>query len=103
MKIWTCRSSSRRRRLSVRGWCERVFVLTTNQKGVLAELKIASAAAEHGIGVYQPLSGHSRADLLFDADGLLLRVQCKWGRLVGDLVVAKLGQCRCSPRGLCAN
>ena len=76
-----------------------MFVLATNQKGVLAELKIAAAAAELGIDVYQPLSGHSRADLIFDVAGRLLRVQCKWGHVGsgGSVVVAATGGSRSTP------
>jgi prevent-host-death family protein len=73
-----------------------VFVLDSNQKGVTAELKVAAAAASLGLGVYQPLSGHSRADLVFEVADQLLRVQCKWGRLTaaGDAILVHVGSSR---------
>jgi hypothetical protein len=53
-------------------------MLTTNQKGALAEAKIVAAAAETGIGVSRPLADE-RYDLIFDLRPQLLRVQCKMG------------------------
>jgi hypothetical protein len=74
-------------------------VLTTNQKGVLAEVKIAAAAAELGLGVAQPL-GDERYDLILDLRPALLRVQCKWARRIGDVVSARLYTSRRGPDGL---
>jgi PD-(D/E)XK endonuclease len=78
-----------------------VFVLTRNQKGTIAELEVAAAATKLGIGVYRPVSEHSRADLIFDLAGELLRVQCKWGRLSrnADVVIIRVGGSWCSPSG----
>jgi hypothetical protein len=53
-------------------------MLTTDQKGAIAEQAIALAAMELGIGVFRPLAPE-RYDLIFDLDGRLLRIQCKWG------------------------
>jgi PD-(D/E)XK endonuclease len=70
-------------------------VLTTNQKGVIAEAKIAAAAVEAGIGVARPLDDE-RYDLIFDLGGALLRVQCKWAVRRGDVVAIA---CRTNRRG----
>jgi hypothetical protein len=74
-------------------------VLTTNQKGALAELKIAAAAAELGLGVARPLDDE-RYDLILDLRPALLRVQCKWARRIGDVVTARLYTSRRGPEGL---
>ncbi|MCC6223901.1 MAG: hypothetical protein IT201_10485 [Thermoleophilia bacterium] len=51
--------------------------LTTSQKGAVAECAIALAAMKRGLGVMKPLSEGLRYDLVFDAGGRLLRIQCK--------------------------
>ncbi len=78
-----------------------MFVLTRSQKGTIAELEVAAAATKLGIGVYRPVSEHSRADLIFDLAGELLRGQCKWGRLSrnADVVIIRVGGSWCSPSG----
>ena len=52
-------------------------MLTTNQKGAVAEAAIAHAALELGIGVLRPLADEPY-DLVFDLGRRFLRVQCKW-------------------------
>ena len=69
--------------------------LTTDQKGAIAEAKIAAAAIELGIGVSRPVSP-LRYDLIFDLGGRLARVQCKWASAKGGVVVVR---CRTSRRG----
>jgi prevent-host-death family protein len=78
-----------------------VFVLSTNDKGGVAELKIATAAAELGVPVLRPLTDHCRYDLAFEIGGRLLRVQCKWGRLdeAGGAIVVSLQTSRLTPSG----
>ena len=78
-----------------------MFVLTTNEKGAIAELKIATAAAELGVPVLRPLTDHCRFDLALEVGGRLLRVQCKWGGLIrsGSVVQVKLQSSRCTPAG----
>jgi hypothetical protein len=49
-------------------------VLTTDQKGALAEQAIAFEALTHGVGVSRPL-GDERYDLIFDLRPRLLRIQ----------------------------
>jgi PD-(D/E)XK endonuclease len=60
-------------------------VLTTDQKGAIAEAAITHAALELGIGVAKP-SGDERYDLIFDLRPQLVRVQCKWAVRRGDVV-----------------
>ena len=64
-------------------------MLTTDQKGNIAELYIAAAAVSLGMDVYRPVGEGSRADLLFGVDDQLLRVQCKWAPLIGDTIVVR--------------
>jgi PD-(D/E)XK endonuclease len=78
-----------------------VFVLSSNQKGAIAELKIAAAAAQSGIPVLRPMTDHCRYDLAFEVAGRLLRVQCKWGSLDSDGAVIRVNLQRSwlSPNG----
>ncbi len=75
-------------------------MLTTNDKGLIAELEIELAAVRLGIRVYRPQE-HARCDLVFDIAGRLWRVQCKWGRLSEDraVVIVHTGGVRLSPNG----
>src|SRR5260221_14000928 len=74
-------------------------VLTTNQKGTLAEAKIASRALELGLGVARPLDDE-RYDLIIDLRPRLLRVQCKWAGRAGEVISARLYTSRRGPEGL---
>jgi hypothetical protein len=60
-------------------------MLTTDQKGAIAELAIARAAAELGIGVWGSYTVE-RYDLIFDLRPRLVRVQCKWATRRGDII-----------------
>jgi PD-(D/E)XK endonuclease len=60
-------------------------MLTTDQKGAVAELAIAKAAADLGIGVWGPYTVE-RYDLIFDLRPRLLRVQCKWANRREDVI-----------------
>jgi hypothetical protein len=71
--------------------------LTSSQKGGVAELKIAAAAADLGIDVFRPMIDGARCDLIFDTGPRLLRVQCKWATRQGDVVVIPLRTSRHSP------
>ena len=71
--------------------------LTSSQKGGLAELKIAAAAADLGIDVYRPMIDGARSDLIFDTGPRLLRVQCKWATRQGDVIAIRLRTSRHSP------
>lgn len=73
-------------------------MLSTNQKGAIAEAKIAAIAIELGIGVSRPLADESY-DLIFDFDDALLRVQCKWAVKRGDVIVVTVRRNRRGPNG----
>ena len=62
----------------------------TNHKGNVARAAIAAAAIKLGIDVSRPLVEHTRYDLIFDLEPELLRVQCKWAPLKGDVIVVHL-------------
>jgi prevent-host-death family protein len=78
-----------------------VFVLTTNQKGAIAETKIAAAATELGVPVLRPVVEYGRYDLAFEIEEQILRVQCKWGRLddAAGVIRVNLMSSRCTPNG----
>jgi prevent-host-death family protein len=67
-----------------------VFVLSSDQKGGIAELAIAAAAVKLGIPVLRPLVEHVRYDLAFQIGERLLRVQCKWGCVDEDQAIIKV-------------
>jgi hypothetical protein len=75
-------------------------VLTTNQKGAIAETALTKAALEVGYDVYRPISEGGRYDLIFDTAERLLRVQCKWAPLQGDVVVIRSYTARRNAEGL---
>ena len=75
-------------------------MLTTDQKGAIAETAIAHAAIKLGIGVYKPVSDGDRYDLIFDVNATLLRIQCKWARRHGDVVVIRCYSARRTRDGL---
>jgi prevent-host-death family protein len=81
--------------------CEHTFVLSTNQKGAIAETAIAAAATKLGISVLRPIVEHGRYDLAFEISDRILRVQCKWGRLDDGrtVITAQLHTTRLSPSG----
>jgi PD-(D/E)XK endonuclease len=76
-------------------------VLSSNQKGAIAETKIAAAATELGVPVLRPIVEHGRYDLAFEVGGQILRVQCKWGSLDerASVVRVNLQTCRHTPKG----
>jgi PD-(D/E)XK endonuclease len=75
-------------------------MLTTDQKGAIAELAIAHKAASLGIGVSKPLTDGERYDLVFDLRPMMIRVQCKWTACVGDVLVVRCRSCRRTRAGL---
>jgi hypothetical protein len=64
-------------------------VLSTDQKGAIAELAIAHRAAAVGVGVFKPLTDGERCDLIFNLHPRLVRVQCKWAPLDGQTVIVR--------------
>jgi hypothetical protein len=51
-------------------------VLTTDQKGAIAESAVTHEAIKLGLNVYRPLVEGGRYDLILEAGTALLRVQC---------------------------
>ena len=76
-------------------------MLTSNEKGNVAEAAIALEAIKLGIDVLKPLAEHGRYDLALDIGGRLLRAQCKWGSLDRELgvVCVRVGGSRLTPNG----
>jgi hypothetical protein len=74
-------------------------VLTTDQKGAIAETAVAHAAIELGVGVSRPI-GDERYDLIFDLRPRLIRVQCKWAMRHGDVIVVRCYGSRRTAEGL---
>jgi hypothetical protein len=66
-------------------------------KGAMAEAAIMAAAVELGFYVLRPFPEGHRYDLVLDTGSQLLRVQCKWGRLKGSVIVVTLATCRHTP------
>jgi PD-(D/E)XK endonuclease len=75
-------------------------MLTTDQKGAVAEIAIALIATKLGIDVYRPLHEGGRYDLILDVGGRLIRVQCKWAPRHGDVVVVRCYSTRRNRNGL---
>jgi PD-(D/E)XK endonuclease len=74
-------------------------MLTTDQKGAIAELAIARHAAELGIGVWSAYTVE-RYDLIFDLRPQLIRVQCKWASRYEDVVLVRCYSNRRNREGL---
>ena len=64
-------------------------MLTTDQKGAIAETAIAHAATTLGIEVYRPIAEGGRFDMIFLLCDDLVRVQCKWARRHGDVIIVR--------------
>jgi PD-(D/E)XK endonuclease len=74
-------------------------VLTPTDKGAIAEAVIAAEAVKAGVRVWRPMSEGGRADLVFEIRGRFLRIQCKWARRAGDVVVVSTKTSRLTPAG----
>jgi prevent-host-death family protein len=68
-----------------------------NHKGNVAELAIATEAANLGLSVLKPLTEHERYDLVLGIGSRLLRVQCKWAACKGDVIYVRLKSSYFSP------
>ena len=77
-----------------------MVVLTTNQKGAIAETAIIHEAAKQGIDVYRPIAEGGRYDMLFDLGSEIVRVQCKWAPRHRDVVVVRCYSTRRNGSGL---
>jgi hypothetical protein len=76
------------------------MLLSTGQKGAIAESAIVLEAIRVGIDVYRPLVEGARADLVFGVGERLIRVQCKWAPLQRDSVVIRCYSSRRTAHGL---
>ena len=74
-------------------------MLSTNQKGAIAEAQVIAAAVEVGMGVWRPVVEGCRYDLILEVGDRLLRTQCKWANRKNDVVVVRGRTCRHTPRG----
>ena len=72
--------------------------LTTNQKGAIAEVAITKVAVEIGVVVSRPVQD-AAYDLILDLQDRLVRVQCKWAVVSGDVVTIRCRRCRRGPEG----
>jgi hypothetical protein len=63
-------------------------VLSTDEKGAIAEAAIAYHALRLGVAVSRPL-GDQPYDLIFETAIALVRVQCKWACRYGDVIVVR--------------
>jgi hypothetical protein len=60
--------------------------LTPSQKGAVAELEFACEALKLGLRVYRPVAEGGRCDLILGVEDRLIRVQCKLGVRIGEVV-----------------
>jgi hypothetical protein len=74
-------------------------MLTTSQKGAIAETAIVHAATCLGIGVLKPVSEGARYDVLFDLGTRFVRVQCKTAKQRRNVLVIPFCSARRTPRG----
>jgi hypothetical protein len=75
-------------------------MLTSDQKGAIAETAIIHAAIRLGISVYTPVVEGGRYDMIFELGTRLVRVQCKWAPRHGDVVVLRCYRARRNRDGL---
>jgi hypothetical protein len=64
-------------------------MLTTDQKGAIAEMGIAWHATRLGVDVYKPVAEGGRCDLIFDFEERLWRIQCKWASRYRDVIIVR--------------
>ena len=74
-------------------------MLNSNDKGNIAEAAIALEAIKLGVDVLKPVAEHGRYDLAFDLGHRIVRVQCKWARLDGEVICAHLSGFRQTTNG----
>jgi hypothetical protein len=75
-------------------------VLTSDQKGNIAEAAIVASAAKLNIDVYRPVGEGGRYDMIVDLDDRLLRVQCKWASRHGDILSVRCYSSRRTSGGI---
>ena len=74
-------------------------MLTSDQKGVIAETAVIHEAVKLGIGVLKPVNDGLRYDLVLDVGERLIRVQVKWARRQGDVIAVRCYSSRRSATG----
>ena len=75
-------------------------MLTTNQKGAIAETAIAHEAIKLGIEVYRPVVEGGRFDLIFAfEDASLARVQCKYAPIYRGVIIVRCESSRRTAEG----
>ena len=74
-------------------------MLTTDQKGAIAEAAITYAALKAGIEVYRPVGEGGRCDLILGFGDRLIRVQSKWAVRCGDVIAVRCYSSRRTNRG----
>jgi hypothetical protein len=75
-------------------------MLTTDQKGAIAETAVMHEATKLGIEVYRPVGEGGRFDMIFLLGEELVRVQCKWAARKGDVLTIRCYSCRRAREGL---
>src|SRR5687767_3720142 len=75
-------------------------MLTTDQKGAIAATAIVHEATKLGIEVYRPIAEGGRFDMIFLLDERLVRVQCKWAPLPGDVITVRTCSSRRAREGI---
>jgi PD-(D/E)XK endonuclease len=73
--------------------------MNPSQKGAIAEAAILKEALKAGIQVLRPMTEGCRYDLMFDIDGMLLRIQCKFAARRGDVIIVHARTSRHTPAG----
>ena len=74
-------------------------MLSTNQRGAIAESAVAAKATRLGIGVWRP-DADERFDFIFDLRPMLIRVQCKCATRTGDVLVIRCSSNRRTKNGM---
>jgi hypothetical protein len=75
-------------------------MLTTHQKGNIAEHAVVYQATKLGIDVYRPVGEGGRCAMLFYLEGGFVRVQCKWASVYRDVIVVRCYSARRNRDGL---
>ena len=62
--------------------------MDTKLIGDLVEAKFLALCIEYGIAISKPFGDNIRYDFIIDINGVLLRIQCKHGRVKGNCILA---------------
>jgi PD-(D/E)XK endonuclease len=75
-------------------------MLSTDQKGNIAEQAVVYHATKLGIDVYRPVGEGGRYDMLFLLGERFLRIQCKWASLCRDVIIVRCYSARRNRDGI---